>query len=136
MQPVDGRELLRKIAQREPAPPVLLMTAYGTIDQAVAAMREGAVDYLVKPFEAEELEQRVARYLRPAASPGTQPGGRPGVVPVAEDPKSRKLLDLAARVAQSEVTVLLERARAARVRRSTRASFTRARNAARARSSP
>ncbi len=107
MQPMDGRELLRKIRQRQPAPPVLLMTAYGTIDQAVAAMREGAVDYLVKPFEAEELERRVARYLRPAASPGTQPGGRPGVVPLAEDPKSRALVDLAARVAQSEVTVLL-----------------------------
>jgi two-component system, response regulator FlrC len=108
MQPMDGRELLRKIRQRQPAPPVLLMTAYGTIDQAVAAMREGAVDYLVKPFEADELERRVARYLRPAsASAGTQPGGRPGVVPIAEDPKSCALVDLAARVAQSEVTVLL-----------------------------
>ena len=45
------------------------MTAYGTIEQAVAAMREGAVDYLVKPFEAEELERRVARYLRSGAEP-------------------------------------------------------------------
>jgi two-component system, response regulator FlrC len=108
MKPMDGRELLRKIRQRQPAPPVLLMTAYGTIDQAVAAMREGAVDYLVKPFEAEELERRVARYLRPAAAgSGTQPGGRASVVPIAEDPKSRALVDLAARVAQSEVTVLL-----------------------------
>ena len=68
MQPVDGRELLRRLQQRETAPPVLLMTAYGTIDQAVAAMRDGAVDYLVKPFEAEELEQRVARYARSSQS--------------------------------------------------------------------
>jgi two-component system response regulator FlrC len=101
MQPVDGRELLKRLQQRQPAPPVLLMTAYGTIDQAVTAMREGAVDYLVKPFEADELERRVARYLKPA--PAVQRSG----APVAEDPRSRALLDLAARVALSDVTVLL-----------------------------
>jgi two-component system response regulator FlrC len=115
MQPVDGRELLRKLRLRASAPPVLLMTAYGTIDQAVAAMREGAVDYLVKPFEADELERRVARYARPAARPAAQTGARPEgrpeirpeIQPIAEDPKSRALAELAARVAQSEVTVLL-----------------------------
>ncbi len=105
MQPIDGRELLRRLQQRDAPPPVLLMTAYGTIDQAVAAMRDGAVDYLVKPFEAEELEQRVARYVQP--SDKARSGGSPSSEPVAEDPVSRKLLDLAARVAQSEVTVLL-----------------------------
>jgi two-component system, response regulator FlrC len=103
MQPVDGRELLRRLRARPSAPPVLLMTAYGTIEQAVAAMREGAVDYLVKPFEAEELERRVARYARPAA----RAAARPDAQPVAEDARSRALLELAARVAQSEVTVLL-----------------------------
>jgi two-component system, response regulator FlrC len=102
MQPVDGRELLRRLQQRPSAPPVLLMTAYGTIDQAVAAMRDGAVDYLVKPFEAEELERRVTRYARPAAT-----AERGGAEPVAEDPRSRALLTLAMRVAQSDVTVLL-----------------------------
>jgi two-component system response regulator FlrC len=104
MQPVDGRELLRRLQQRDAAPPVLLMTAYGTIDQAVAAMRDGAVDYLVKPFEAEELEQRVARYVR---APGATRNAPLSAEPVAEDPVSRKLLELAARVAQSDVTVLL-----------------------------
>jgi two-component system response regulator FlrC len=105
MHPVDGRELLRRLQQRDSPPPVLLMTAYGTIDQAVAAMRDGAVDYLVKPFEAEELEQRVARYMRSSA---TLPAASPiASLPIAEDPASRKLLELAARVAQSDVTVLL-----------------------------
>jgi two-component system response regulator FlrC len=102
MRPVDGRELLKRLRERRAAPPVLLMTAYGTIDQAVAAMRDGAVDYLVKPFEAEELEQRVAHYVRRAAAPEHS-----AVAPVAEDPASRRLLELAARVAQSDVTVLL-----------------------------
>ena len=101
MQPVDGCELLRRLQQRQPAPPVLLMTAYGTIDQAVAAMRDGAVDYLVKPFEADELERRVNRYVHSAAAM-PQPDA-----PVAEDSASRNLLELAARVAQSDVTVLL-----------------------------
>ncbi|HUQ53802.1 MAG TPA: sigma-54 dependent transcriptional regulator [Gammaproteobacteria bacterium] len=105
MRPVDGRELLRRLQQRESAPPVLLMTAYGTIDQAVAAMRDGAVDYLVKPFEAEELEQRVARYVR--AGGAAVRDAAAAAPPVADDPVSRKLLELAARVAQSDVTVLL-----------------------------
>jgi two-component system response regulator FlrC len=104
MKPVDGRELLRKLQQRQSAPPLLLMTAYGTIDQAVAAMRDGAVDYLVKPFEADVLEERVARYVR-TAPPELAPS--PFAGPIAEDPESCRLLELAARVAQSDVTVLL-----------------------------
>jgi two-component system response regulator FlrC len=104
MKPVDGRELLRRLQQRPSAPPLLLMTAFGTIDQAVAAMRDGAVDYLVKPFEAEVLEQRVARYVRAVPADVAAP---PLAGPVAEDPESRRLLELAARVAQSDVTVLL-----------------------------
>jgi two-component system response regulator FlrC len=102
MQPVDGCELLRRVQQRQPELPVLLMTAFGTIDQAVAAMRIGAVDYLVKPFEAAELERRIARFL-----PAAQPARRPPTEPVADDPRSRGLLDLALRVAASDVTVLL-----------------------------
>jgi two-component system response regulator FlrC len=79
-----------------------MMTAYGTIDQAVAAMRDGAADYIVKPFEADEIERRVARFLRRPAV-----GERITAQPVVEDPKSRALLALAARVAASDVTVLL-----------------------------
>ena len=101
MQPVDGHELLRQLSCERPGLPVLMMTAYGTIEQAVGAMRSGAVDYLVKPFEASELEERVARYV----DCGTTP--KMDVVPIAVDPKSQSLLSLAARVAKSDVTVLL-----------------------------
>lgn len=107
MHPIDGRELLRRLQQRSSPPPVLLMTAYGTIDQAVAAMREGAVDYLVKPFEAEELEQRVARYARSGRAAATDAVAAVVALPVAEDPLSRRLIELATRVAASDVTVLL-----------------------------
>jgi two-component system response regulator FlrC len=101
MAPVDGRELLRRLKDTRPALPVLMMTAYGTIEQAVAAMQEGAADYLVKPFEADELEQCVARYIRPRVDAGERSR------PVAVDPRSVRLLELAEKVALSDVTVLL-----------------------------
>ncbi len=102
MQPVDGCELLRRVQQRQPSLPVLMMTAYGTIEQAVNAMREGAVDYLVKPFEADELERRVSRYLKPTVALDPD-----AAAPVAEDARSIALLELATRVAATDVTVLL-----------------------------
>ncbi|ROR34927.1 sigma-54-dependent transcriptional regulator [Inmirania thermothiophila] len=97
MPRLDGHGLLRRIRASRPEVPVLLVTAYGTVQSAVEAMRLGAVDYLVKPFEAETLLAKVRRYLRrPEAE-----------VPVAEDPRSREVLALARRVAASEATVLL-----------------------------
>ncbi|MEJ2425819.1 MAG: sigma-54 dependent transcriptional regulator [Candidatus Thiodiazotropha sp.] len=100
MQPMDGHELLREIHKSLPGTPVLLMTAYGSIEKAVMAMHDGAVDYLVKPFEAEVLVSKVAEHL--PSSVDTNPEG-----PVAEDLRSREVLELARRVAQSEATVLL-----------------------------
>src|SRR6187549_2184444 len=61
----DGHALLRQVRERRPDMPVVLMTAYGTIERAVTAMRDGASDYLVKPFEAEELIALVDRLSRP-----------------------------------------------------------------------
>jgi len=55
MEPMDGHSLLKALHTQKPELPVVLMTAYGTIQKAVHAMRDGAVDYLVKPFEAEAL---------------------------------------------------------------------------------
>jgi two-component system response regulator FlrC len=100
MQPMDGHSLLRRIREKYAELPVLLMTAYGTIEKAVMAMHDGAVDYLAKPFEAEVLVSKVASHIRPTHGE-TQQG------PVAEDLRSREVLDLARRVARSEATVLL-----------------------------
>ena len=99
MAEVDGLELLRRIKRQWPDLPVLLMTAYATVQQAVDAMRDGAADYLIKPFEAEVLVGKVASYVR------TRP--RDGVELVSEDPKARSLVALARRVAKTDVTVLL-----------------------------
>ncbi|HRP97946.1 MAG TPA: response regulator, partial [Rhodocyclaceae bacterium] len=62
MQPMDGLQLLHAIRARLPQMPVLLMTAYGDVEKAVAAMRGGACDFLMKPFEPDVLLAHVRRY--------------------------------------------------------------------------
>ena len=100
MKNMDGFALLREIKTLNPAIPVLLMTAYGDIERAVAAMRAGACDYLLKPFESASLVSYVARYLLPAIEKNSD-----GVV--AQDPRTSALLSLAMRVAQSSATIML-----------------------------
>ena len=98
MQPMDGLTLLREIRAREAALPVLLMTAFGDVEKAVAAMRAGACDFLLKPFEPDVLLAHIDRYAAPVVTPADM---------VAEDARTRQVLGLAARVARSEATVLL-----------------------------
>lgn len=99
MGAMSGHDLLRHVRQHYPQIPVLLVTAYGSIADSVQAMREGAVDYLVKPFEPEALVELVTRHQ------GRQCGNEE--LPVAESPQSKTLLQLADRVAQSDSTVLI-----------------------------
>ncbi|KAF1051684.1 MAG: Regulatory protein AtoC [Stenotrophomonas maltophilia] len=101
MPGMDGHQLLAVIRNRYPQLPVLLMTAYGAVSRAVDAMRQGAADYLVKPFEPRVLLDLVARHAL-----GQLPASE-GEGPVAEEPASRQLLELAARVARSDSTVLI-----------------------------
>lgn len=100
MKHMDGLTLLREIKALNPAIPVLLMTAYGEIDKAVAAMRAGACDYLTKPFEPASLSSHVARYLLPTVEQDAD-----GIV--ARDPRTSALLSLALRVAKSSATIML-----------------------------
>ncbi|WP_456380664.1 sigma-54-dependent transcriptional regulator [Thiolapillus sp.] len=100
MQPMDGYALLNTLKVKYPELPVVLMTAYGTIDKAVGAMRDGAADFLVKPFEAEVLLKMAERFLIPAEEQGND-----GMV--AADPVSKELARLAQRVASSGATVMI-----------------------------
>ncbi|MBB5019874.1 two-component system response regulator FlrC [Chitinivorax tropicus] len=100
MRPMGGYELLLAVKQQCPHVPFLLMTAYGDIQRAVQAMRDGAAHYLLKPFEPTTLLAEVARFMLPARQDDDA-----GLV--AEDPKSVELLALAKRVAASDATVLL-----------------------------
>ena len=101
MPGMDGHQLLCAIRERQPQLPVLLMTAFGAVERAVEAMRRGAADYLVKPFEPRTLLALVARHALGRASEVEQDG------PVAFEPASLQLLELAARVARSDSTVLI-----------------------------
>lgn len=100
MRPMDGHTLLQAIKHEFPAMPVVLMTAFGEIGKAVAAMRAGACDYLTKPFDSASLLAHVRHYLLPAISDET-----PSLV--ARDPKTLNLLSLAKKVAGSTATVML-----------------------------
>src|SRR5574343_714935 len=99
MMPMDGITLLKEIRARLPHLPVVMMTAYAEVDKAVDAMRSGACDFLLKPFEPQALLDHINKYELPAAEDGT------GVV--ANDPASRDLFAMAQRVAQTDATVLL-----------------------------
>ena len=60
---ISGMELLRKVKEKKPGIPVIMITAYGTIKQAVEAFKAGAIDYVVKPFDVEELKIIVSQGL-------------------------------------------------------------------------
>ncbi len=63
---VSGIEVLRRLRRDLPEVPVLIITAYASVDSAVEAMKEGAIDYLEKPLDLEELQLVVARELKNA----------------------------------------------------------------------
>ncbi len=100
MKPMDGLSLLAAVKARHSAMPVVLMTAFGDVEKAVAAMRAGASDYLLKPFEPDALLSQVKRHL------ATADAGH-GADVIARDPRSMALFELARRVAKSAVTVML-----------------------------
>nr|WP_315492984.1 sigma-54 dependent transcriptional regulator [uncultured Pseudomonas sp.] len=101
MPGMDGHQLLGLLRARQPQLPVLLMTAHGAVERAVDAMRQGAADYLVKPFEPKALIELVARHALGVV------GVADGEGPIAFEPASAQLLELAAKVARSDSTVLI-----------------------------
>ncbi|MBU2887240.1 sigma-54 dependent transcriptional regulator [Gilvimarinus agarilyticus] len=100
MGKLSGYDLLRNVKTDYPHIPFLLITAYASISDSVMAIKEGAVDYLVKPFEPDALLNIVAKHVG-------QGGGCDDDEPVAQSEASQQLLQLAERVAQSESTVLI-----------------------------
>ncbi len=97
MAPMDGLQLLGEIRARQPGLPVMLMTAFGDVDKAVAAMRGGACDFMLKPFEPKALLDQIARYATPPRAEGV----------IGADARTREILLLASRVARTDATVLL-----------------------------
>ena len=100
MPEMDGLQLLAYVKKHQPWLPIVLMTAYGDVGQAVKAMQVGANDYLMKPFEVQELLTVINKY---------QPSNNEIVedVPIAESPESKSLFQVAKKVAATDSTVLI-----------------------------
>lgn len=110
MPGMTGLELMREARRRHPQLPMIMMTAYGTIEDAVAAMREGASDYLLKPFSMETVVEVVRRALdRSVAETAAEasPSGTREEPPVAESEAMRRVLRIVSAVADADATVLL-----------------------------
>ncbi|MCK6682215.1 MAG: sigma-54 dependent transcriptional regulator [Thermoanaerobaculia bacterium] len=104
----DGMTVLAQARRQVPEIPVIVLTAYGTVQNAVDAIRAGASEYLTKPFEEQQLLALVRRYLeigelrkRVQELEGTTPR------PAGCDPEFLRLVEMARTVAASETTVLI-----------------------------
>ena len=100
MPEMDGLQLLAHVKKNQPWLPIILMTAYGDVGQAVKAMQLGANDYLMKPFEVQELLTLLNKY---------QPSTNDVVddAPIAESDESKRLFQVAKKVAATDSTVLI-----------------------------
>jgi nitrogen regulation protein NR(I) len=111
MPRLGGMELLRRVTADFPDVPVILITAHGSVDSAVAALKAGAFDYVTKPFEQEELKKVIAKAARAHdlerqnVHANFTDGDRPPLV--GQSASMRAIYDMVARVADSPSTVLI-----------------------------
>jgi DNA-binding NtrC family response regulator len=115
MSPMDGIEVLTEIKQYSPDTTVILMTAHGSIDSAVVAIKKGAYDYLQKPFDFEELKlftrkvlehHRLVHEVTELREELASMRGSGEIV--TRNRAMIEQLDLAARVAESTISILIE----------------------------
>ncbi len=111
MPGMDGLEFLKRVKAVRPEALVVVMTAYGSVETAVQAMKAGATDFLMKPFSMTKVEEILNRMLGPRGQ-GTpareedQPHSVLGIV--SRDPKIRGIMMILERVAASSATVLIQ----------------------------
>ena len=114
MPDLDGLELLRKIKEHDPTISFVIMTGYGTIDMAVQALKDGAYDFLQKPFDKDHIVKvirnglertdllRANDQLREKLSDLAQPESF-----IGQSPALKRVLDMLARIADTDATVLI-----------------------------
>lgn len=112
MPGMDGLQLFNAVHRRFPLLPVLMLTANGTIPDAVAAMQKGIFGYITKPFEGADLMREVDRALEVSAAlgadmPGEEAGESWREAIITRSPRMEKLLAEARLIAQSDASVLI-----------------------------
>jgi DNA-binding NtrC family response regulator len=109
MPDVDGLAVLRAARARDPAPEVVVMTAFATAESAVEAMKAGAADYVTKPFSMDELRLRVRRLAAQRSAEARSAWLLARLAPdlVAESPAMKAALAAARQVAPTDASVLL-----------------------------
>jgi NtrC-family two-component system response regulator AlgB len=111
MAEVNGLELIVQARRRQPSCLVILMTAYATVENAVAAMKAGAYDYVTKPFSLDQIQHVVERALELKGLQAENQALREtiGEAPMLESksPAMKHLFELAHQAAQSDATILL-----------------------------
>lgn len=101
----DGMDVLRAAMATQPNTRIIMMTAYGTVEGAVEAMRLGAFDYIMKPFDANQIEEVIQRALTRPTSRQSAGGGHSLIV--GRSKKIREVMDLIEVVAPTRSTVLI-----------------------------
>ncbi len=110
MPGMTGIEVLKSVKNMSPDVPVILITAYGTVNNAVEAMKEGAAEFIMKPFSLEDIESTIRNVL---TATGTEPLGKPAEshgIPkiITKDPRMIAILDMLTNVAKSKSSVLIQ----------------------------
>jgi DNA-binding NtrC family response regulator len=109
----DGVQLLETIKNRSAETPVIMMSGYGTTQNAIEAMRKGAFDYLLKPFSVDVIKQRIQMALKENSIHRESPPDTTSVSPspspiITRDKKMLELMEVCQRVASSKATVLIQ----------------------------
>ncbi|HEX9996562.1 MAG TPA: sigma-54 dependent transcriptional regulator [Abditibacterium sp.] len=114
---ISGMEVLKASKTQNPQTEVIMLTGYGSIETAVAAMKAGAIDYLTKPIDTEELTLAIARaserqqlkseVARLRSVVAKEQKFDPGNI-VANSPEMKQVLEMVARVAPTDATVLIQ----------------------------
>jgi len=108
MPRMGGMELLQRVAADFPDVPVIVITAHGTVDSAVQALKAGAFDFITKPFEQEELKKVIAKATRAHELERQNVHGGGDRAPlVGQSQGMRQIFDIVARVADSPSTILI-----------------------------
>jgi len=113
MPKTSGMDVLRGVKKLSPQTPVIVVTAYGTVNTAVEAMKEGAADFIMKPFALEQMEMAVRNVAPPSSRTKEQDAPAEGAAAgerriVSRDKKILAILGMLERVAKSKSSVLIQ----------------------------